>query len=81
MNIFLIVYGVGALVSWVLMAGWSFAYWQGSSRLLQKTTIQKIWCLVFLYLLVLLSLGLLWNPSCILSRRKPSMVGGFDKRT
>jgi len=36
MNIFLIVYGVGALVSWVLMAGWSFAYFQGEFQSIAK---------------------------------------------
>jgi len=36
MNIFLIVYGVGALVSWVLMAGWSFAYFQGEFQPIAK---------------------------------------------
>lgn len=36
MTIFLIVYGIGALVSWVLMAGWSFAYWQGEFPLIAK---------------------------------------------
>lgn len=36
MNIFLIVYGVGVLVSWVLMAGWLFAYFQGEFPLIAK---------------------------------------------
>jgi len=80
MNIFLIVYGVGALVSWVLMAGWSFAYFQGEFQSIAKNDYTED--LVFsVFVSFMLSLGLLWNPSCILSRRKPSMVGGFDKRT
>jgi len=41
MNIFLIVYGIGALVSWVLMAGWSFAYWQGEFPLIAKRNYKE----------------------------------------